>query len=159
MSTFSREVGVSQAVAQLARLVDLASIRTVDFGARVFENAPSTIQEMHVEIDSQVRAGSLPTGFLVEGQFKVTARTLADEPKEFLELTYRVGAIYQVQAQDRPPDEVLHAFAQTNGMVHLWPYFRAYVQQACAQLAVPTITLPPFRVVSKDVTPEASMVD
>jgi preprotein translocase subunit SecB len=143
MSTFSKET--TQAIADLARLVSLVDIRTVEFGARLFAHAPETIQAMHAEIDSQVRAGTLEKGFLVEGQFKVTARTRSEEPQNFLELNYRVGAIYQVEPQFMPSAEVLHAFAESNGMVHLWPYVRAYVQQACAQLAIPVIVLPLFR--------------
>ncbi|ATB29862.1 hypothetical protein [Melittangium boletus] len=152
MSTFSKEV--SQAVADLARLVRLADIRTVEFGARLFAQAPETIQEMHAEIDSQVRSATLDNGFLVEGQFKVTARTLSEEPQNFLELNYRVGAIYQVAPSSMPSAEVLSAFAESNGMVHLWPYVRAYVQQACAQLAIPVIVLPPFRVLSVHAEPD-----
>lgn len=145
MSTFSNEVSLS--VMELARVVDLVNIRTVEFSARLSSEAPESIQELHAEIESQVRSGVLASGFIVEGQFKVTAKTMTGEPREFLELNYRVGAVYQVDSKPLPSTEVLNAFAASNGMVHLWPYVRAYVQQACAQLAVPVIVLPPFRVV------------
>lgn len=154
MSKLTQEV--QQAVLELARLVDLSNIRTVGFSARLFEQSPATTQEMRVEVDSQVQPGILTGGFIVEGEFKVTARSIAEEPKDFLELSYRVGAVYRLPSASVPPMEVLSAFAETNGMVHLWPYVRAYVQQACAQLAVAAIILPPFRVVPKEATAETS---
>jgi preprotein translocase subunit SecB len=146
MSTFSKEI--QQAVAELARLVSLVDIRTVEFGAKLIAQAPETVQSMHAEVDSQVRSGTLEKGFLVEGQFNVTAKSRSEEHQNFLELNYRVGAIYQVEPQLVPSAEVLRAFAELNGMVHLWPYVRTYVQQTCAQLAIPVIILPPFRVLS-----------
>ena len=152
MSTLSNEM--LQAVADLARRVNLADIRTVEFGARLVAQAPETIQELHAEIDSQVRSAAMDDGFLVEGQFQVKARTQSENPRDFLELNYRVGAVYQVEPEFMPSTEVLRAFAESNGMLHLWPYVRAYVQQACAQLAVPVIVLPPFRVVSAPAEPE-----
>ncbi|WP_309891702.1 hypothetical protein [Archangium sp.] len=152
MSLLTKEV--QQAVFALARVVELTNVRVVAFGARLLEQAPATTQEVHIEVDSQVQPGVLPEGFVVEGQFKLTARTTFEEAKDFLELNYRVGAVYRLPSAPLPPIDVLRAFAETNGMVHLWPYVRAYVQQTCAQLGVPIITLPPFRIVSKEAAPE-----
>lgn len=152
MSLLTKEI--QHAVSELARVVELTNVRVVEFGGRLLEQAPATTQEMHVEVDSQVQPGILPGGFVVEGQFNLTARPTAEESKDFLELKYRVGAVYRVPSEPLPPIDVLRAFAETNGMVHLWPYVRAYVQQTCAQLGVPIITLPPFRIVSKEAAPE-----
>jgi preprotein translocase subunit SecB len=152
MSPLTKDI--QQAVFDLARVVELTNVRVVEFGARLLEQAPATTQEVHVEVDSQVRPGVLSEGFVVEGQFKLKARTTAEGTKDFLELNYRVGAVYRLPSESLPPINVLKAFAETNGMVHLWPYVRAYVQQTCAQLGVPIITLPPFRVVPKEAAPE-----
>jgi preprotein translocase subunit SecB len=145
---------LTKEVLALARVVELTNVRVVEFGARLLEQAPATTQEVHVEVDSQVQPGILPGGFLVEGQFKLKAGVRAEEAKDFLELNYRVGAVYRLPSEPLPPIDVLRAFAETNGMVHLWPYVRAYVQQTCAQLGVPIITLPPFRIVPKEAAPE-----
>jgi hypothetical protein len=136
---------LQQSVLELARSADLKNIRVVEFMARLMDQPPG--DSPVASVSSEVRTAELPGGFLVEGAFTLEAGPESSEGGgSFLELRYRVGAVYELRAEALPPTEVLEAFAKTNGMIHLWPYFRAYVQQACAQLAIMPIVLPPFRI-------------
>lgn len=83
--------------------------------------------------------------FVTEGRFVVKARAKVEGSTPFAELELRMGAVYR-HGSPLPAPEVLEAFAKTNSMVHLWPYLRAFVQQSSAQLGLPPIMLPPFRV-------------
>ncbi|HYO65106.1 MAG TPA: hypothetical protein VEU33_03405 [Archangium sp.] len=135
---------MQQAVFALARAVDLVDIRTVGFSAKTLEPAREG-QQLAVAVEPEVKTAQLPDGFVVEARFTLKARAGSEAGHEFLEMFYHVGAVYRL-ASALPPVEVLGAFAETNGMIHLWPYFRAYVQQTCAQLGLPPIILPPFRI-------------
>lgn len=136
---------IQQAVLELARSADLKNIRVVEFTARLMEQPPD--DSPVASVSSKVRTAELPGGFVVEGAFTLEAGPESGEGGgSFLELKYRVGAVYELRGEALPTAEVLDAFAETNGMIHLWPYFRAYVQQACAQLAIMPIVLPPFRI-------------
>lgn len=136
---------IQQAVLELARSADLKNIRVVEFMARLMDQPPG--DSPFSSVSSEVRTAELPGGFLVEGAFTLEAGPESGEASgSFLEMKYRVGAVYELRTEQLPTVEVLEAFAKTNGMIHLWPYFRAYVQQACAQLAIMPIVLPPFRI-------------
>ena len=141
-----------RAIHDLARAVDLTNIRTVEFSAQLLEQPPE-IQPVALAVNSDLKTGQVPGGFVVEARFSLKARTGAEGGHDFLELLYRVGAVYSF-AGTLPPDEVLGAFAETNGMIHLWPYFRAYVQQTCAQLGIAPIILSPFRLAPARTEPQ-----
>lgn len=138
---------IQHSVSALARTVDLTNIRTVEFSAQLLDQ-PAEGQPLTVEVDSDVKTGLVPGGFVVEARLTLSARASQEGSPAFLEVLYRVGAVYRL-AGELPAPEVLGLFAETNGMIHLWPYFRAYVQQACAQLGIPPIILAPFRIADR----------
>lgn len=88
--------------------------------------------------------------FFVRGDFILSVRedTGADKQEEaFLQLRYTVLGRYVVpEGFAHPLDEpLLKQFAETNAIVHLWPYLRAYVSSACGQLGLPALTIPVLR--------------
>jgi hypothetical protein len=136
---------LKQALLALSQGMELVNIRTVEFAARLLEQ-PDERHAVSIAVDSEMNAVPAPGGFVVEARFTLKARPATEGARDFAELLYRVGAVYR--APGAPPStEVLEAFARTHGMIHLWPYFRAYVQQACAQLGLRPIILHPFRLV------------
>jgi hypothetical protein len=55
------------------------------------------------------------------------------------------------------PDEQVHQFIATSGLLHAWPYLREFVQSACSRLMVPNLALPLLRVEGiKDVVQQHS---
>ncbi|MBF5044750.1 hypothetical protein FGE12_20280 [Aggregicoccus sp. 17bor-14] len=145
MSALSPEV--QKQVIALARNVSLRDVRVVSFRAeRVGVPAPGP-EAAALSVDSQVAHAPLPPhGFVIEMRFRVEARAREAAGEPFALFEYRVGAIYGLNGE-LPTAAVLDAFGRTNGMVHLWPYLRAYIQQASAQLSLPALVLPPYRVV------------
>ena len=53
---------------------------------------------------------------------------------------------YEVPSRQNFEDKNLHAFAATNGVFNVWPYWREYVQSTTTRMGLPPITLPVFRV-------------
>jgi hypothetical protein len=144
---------LKQALLALSQGLELVNIRTVEFAARLLEQ-PDERVPVSIAVDSDMNTMQAPGGFVVEARFTLKARPSTEGSRDFVELLYRVGAVYRAPGAP-PPVEVLEAFARTHGMIHLWPYFRAYVQQACAQLGVRPIILHPFRLGSAAPPPES----
>lgn len=136
---------LDKALRDAARCVELIDVQTAAFSAKLLERVSSREKPV-VAIEIEVVPVTIAEDrFVTEGLFSLKARSSAAGAEPFLELKLRMGAIYR-HPSPLPPFEVLEAFAKTNSMVHLWPYFRAFVQQSAAQLAVAPIVLAPFRV-------------
>lgn len=142
MTTLDEET--TRGVAQLARESDLQHIRTLEFAAKLISPPPPASEQIHLDLSANVEVAPSNGGFATEGRFEVKAGS-GPERKLFVELSVRIGAAYRY-SESLPAQEVLEGFAKTNGLIHLWPYFRAYVQQSCGQLAIPPIIIPPFRI-------------
>lgn len=134
-------------LAQLAAAVEIIEVRPVAFLARLMRDAPSAETPLSLGFNNEIAAMEEGEGrFVVRADFKLTAHPESDAKAEFLKLRYTIIGRYQVPAEYPLEGEVLDYFAETNGMVHLWPYLRAFVSNSCAQMGVMPITLPPFRV-------------
>lgn len=134
-------------LAQLAAVVELVEVRPVGFLARLLRRAPEPGTPVALGLNNEltaVREGE--RGFVVRADFRVTAHPEADTSPVFLKIRYTIISRYRLPSEHPLAQEVLDLFAKTNGMVHLWPYLRAFVSNSCAQLGMMPITLPPFRV-------------
>lgn len=49
---------------------------------------------------------------------------------------------YGVHSTEGLGKEHLAAFGELNGVYHIWPYWREYVQSTCARMGFPTLTMP-----------------
>ncbi len=132
-----------EAVARLARLITIRDCRPLAFSAQLEADVPPPTARIHVSVHPRVSAVANDGGFSVLGTFMVGL--VKEGPERFAKFRYRVVTEYSVEGA-LPAPRVLQAFAETNGMVHLWPYLRAFVQGACGQLGVPPIQLPIFRI-------------
>jgi preprotein translocase subunit SecB len=133
--------------AELAAAVELLEVRPVGFLAQVVGAIPPPGMSFAVDIKSQLTAKQESEGqFEVGAEFALDAHLEADLKEEFLKLRYTIISRYRVPPEYSLEQDVLDFFAKTNGMVHLWPYLRAFVANSCAQMGIATITLPPFRV-------------
>lgn len=54
-------------------------------------------------------------------------------------LTYRAESLKDLTR------EHFESFAQMNGVLHAWPYWREYVQQMCNRMCLPTLIMPALR--------------
>ena len=72
-----------------------------------------------------------------EGDLPVIATVSARMYSQYVEVRSR-----EVAAIDA---DVLKEFGTVNGLYHVWPYWREYVQSTMARLKLPAITIPMFR--------------
>jgi preprotein translocase subunit SecB len=63
-----------------------------------------------------------------------------------LEITLTMEAVYTIPSEITPSSKQIKAFASTNGMLNVWPYWREFVQSITNRAGLPPLTLPLFRV-------------
>lgn len=62
-----------------------------------------------------------------------------EEPEVLLEIAGNFSANYLID-QDAPPSkEAILVFVEQNGLLHVWPYWREYVQSSCSRIGIPPI--------------------
>lgn len=71
---------------------------------------------------------------------------LGEPAKKVVEIGLRLRASYRL-----PPDLTvlpgeIKAFAMSNGMLNVWPYWREFVQSITSRAGLPPLTVPLFRV-------------
>lgn len=138
---------LAERFAELTAVVELLEVRPVGFLARLVGTIPPPETHVAVDIESKLTAKLEGEGlFEVNADFGLGAHLEADPKEELLKIRYTIISRYRVPPEHPLEQEVLDFFARTNGMVHLWPYLRAFVANSCAQMGIIPITLPPFRV-------------
>ncbi len=131
---------------RISGLVELSDVRTIEFAALLQGEAPAAVDSAQGALAVTLTINSEPTQFQVLGNFRVKVHEPSKSVKEaFLTAHFSVVAYYGVPEGFSATEEELRSFAQLSSMIHLWPYFRAFVQQACGQLSIPSIVIPVFR--------------
>lgn len=142
------------AVLALARRAELLEFLPTGTLARRTAGVVSPPPGAMLDLDIDTRVGvvrELQERFVVLAVVSLWARTNGGDKRPFARFLYRVNVRYS-NAGDAS-DEGLLAFAQTNGMVHLWPYARAFIQSAATSMGLVPITLPFFRVAAPNGKP------
>lgn len=138
-------------VAQNSNLVsiNLFSIRA-EFpeDAQIDEDAELELANEHrVEHVLTPETPEEPAKLIVSLHFSVRIKPVSAEDAAFFELLATFHAHYVMNRG--MPDEAradLDAFAQTNAVVHTWPYFRELVQSTIWRCGLPPFPLPLFRI-------------
>lgn len=129
----------------LCTAASLTDVRTVLMHAQLAAMPSEGAVELHLAIDVQLKHHHIENGFVVTGDFCAHAQAPGGDG-DLVRLSFGIVATYVLDKAAPPPsEEQVKTFAEYNSMIHLWPYFRAFVQQSCAQLGLPTLILPPFR--------------
>ncbi|GEL75160.1 hypothetical protein [Myxococcus virescens] len=103
-------------------------------------------QDLNIVVQTARQPSSPKSEFASIFRFDFAVRSRVDPQAVFVRVKYHVIAVYSmVDGADFTDDEI-QLYSQTNGMVHVWPYLRAFIQSSCAQLGIPVVTLPPFRI-------------
>jgi preprotein translocase subunit SecB len=140
------EPGAIEAVRRVARECELYDLRILGLTAKLLEEAPSVGTRLDAALDIGLNVQTNPEDFRVVGQFNLRVHDAErDDRQSFFSAGFKVVGYYRFTAGCSATEEELREFARLNGMLHLWPYFRTFVQQTCGQLSIPPIVLPPFR--------------
>ena len=143
MSKLAEKVRVLAKAVELLEISPTGTLSRLDISTGV----PSRDEQLDLELGTKLgTVRTSATEFAVIAAFTLRVKT-KEGAKPVARFVYRCLAKYRGGATD-DDDDVLLEFAKSNGMIHLWPYARAFVQAASAQLGLVPILLPVFRVVS-----------
>ena len=70
-------------------------------------------------------------------------------PKESLVIQGTFGLVYSVREEASFSDEQVDAFAKTNAIYNIWPYWREFVQSMSARMNLPPLIIPVFHLFGK----------
>lgn len=141
-----RKNAAFEAVARLAQSVDLTDVRPIAFSARLISDPPLRGSRFTVDVRPRLTWQRSNNAFSLIAHFRLRARIEGERDRAFAQASYRVVAHYRWEDGADPSEETLRDFAGTNGMLNLWPYFRAFVTNSWAQLGLEPFVLPVFRV-------------
>jgi preprotein translocase subunit SecB len=137
---------MTPAVLRISNGSELYDVRTIGTSARLQTDAPELGVPLTAGLAINLNCQLSEQEFRVIGKFALKAHEESrTEKQSFFSATLRIVAYYRMHSGLQVNQEELQAFASSNGMIHLWPYFRAFIQQTCGQFSIPPIVLPPFR--------------
>lgn len=136
---------LQQQVLELAKRAELRALTPTGMVARLRagEPLPASGEQFDLHIDIATGMIRTPGGFVGVATISVHAQR-KEAKRAFARFAYRVNVQYA--AQGELADETMQAFVQTNGLVHVWPYARAWMQSASVAMGMAPVLLPFYRV-------------
>ena len=133
---------------RLISCAHLQSIRVVKLALSTDLTDESSAEEVDISTtgksDGRVVQGGMVLLFDLRVRGKSGERTVID-------LGGRIEARYEIPNIEEPTLAQIRAFAKSNGMLNIWPYWRECVQSTVLRAGLPPLTLPLFRVVHEQV--------
>ena len=130
--------------------VELESVRLSEVSANSLVRSVGDVAPVNMEIKwGALFAERCEGGFYVSAPMDVDVRSQKAPNKTVLLIRLRFELKYQLDPTVVASDDGLRAFAAVNGSFNAWPYCRAFVQSLSAQMDVPPLTIPVFRVNEK----------
>lgn len=128
---------------RLIACAQLQSIRFVKFalGLNLLEGSSAEEVELFTSEKSTGRLSA--SGMTLTFDLRVRGKS---GERYVMDINGRIEALYDLPNSEPPTDRQMKAFAKTNGMLNIWPYWREYVQSATLRAGLPPLTLPLFRV-------------
>jgi hypothetical protein len=138
-------------LATFAQSVVLVELRPTGFEAKLDAEWPSEQDAPQITVNVSHELGVLlgpeqeSAPFRVDGDFKCVVHRPSAPRDTYAHFAWSARAVYLVPGAKslQGQEELVSQYANVNTMVHLWPYFRAFVQTSCAQLLIRPIVLPP----------------
>ncbi|MBZ4395349.1 hypothetical protein [Myxococcus sp. AS-1-15] len=135
---------------KLAGSCAIRELRQTHLEAKVVRSPTAAEKEVVPEVEVALQIARNPTTpkseFATIFRFGVSLSPESQPAEALVRMQYHAVLVYSVGEEMGFSDEDLRLFGQTNAMVHVWPYLRAFVQNSCAQIGAPIVSLPIFRV-------------
>jgi preprotein translocase subunit SecB len=130
-------------VRRLIACAQLQSIRFVKFALSLDLQEGSSAEEVELSTSAKSTGRLSASGMTLIFDLRVRGKS---RERYVIDIVGRIEAAYNLPDSEPPTDQQMKAFAKTNGMLNIWPYWREYVQSATLRAGLPPLTLPLFRV-------------
>jgi hypothetical protein len=128
----------------LIACAQLQSIRFVKFSLTLNLQDGQSAEQVDLSTSGKQTGRPFETGMLLTFDLRVKGKS---GNLLVIDISGRVEARYDLPDHESLTPQQVQAFAKTNGMLNIWPYWREYVQSATLRAGLPPLTLPLFRVV------------
>jgi len=138
-------VDISKA-ARLMKVVELKGVRLV---AADMKSGTLPVEDIaEATADFNFGGGAIPSSvsdkLLLHPVLEVIVRpTDSTDPIVTIHATFELH--YSIPAETAPSQEELTAFAASNAIFNVWPYWREFIQATCIRMGHPPLLLPVFR--------------
>jgi preprotein translocase subunit SecB len=115
------------------------------------DNEKPLSESNRVSLSLKVRSdGKRISATTVELTFDFTLIGDVGEPaSRAVDISLRLNASYRIPAEVATEPSDIKAFARSNGMLNVWPYWREFVQSTTSRAGLPPLTVPLFRLHQK----------
>lgn len=137
----------ARAFSDLIRTVNIQSIRLLALNTQTAPTIPPfQSNDAQIRINWRHRVGEVEgTQFIVHAEIEASVVPSKDSKEAFFSLVAAYELVYAVSSGFRASKTVLDAFAGTNGIFNVWPYWRELVQSVSVRMQLPPVLLPVFR--------------
>ncbi len=135
--------------ARVVSSVRICGIRLVETDARCRIRSPKEVSEdaeIMIRHSAQIGERPAPDTFYVRARIevKIAASGASAEPHLAVSAVFEIK--YRVPQGARFSAHELEAFADTNAIFNVWPFWREYIQSVTGRMDLPAVVLPLFRV-------------
>jgi preprotein translocase subunit SecB len=135
-----------ETVRELIVRAELQSVRLAKCKVSTKPRAAAS-DESHVAFALTTKAEGRRDGEKLRCEFSFALNATHENPdSKPMEILLTLEATYKVPIEITFSAKQVKAFATTNGMLNVWPYWREFVQSVTSRAGLPPLTLPLFRV-------------
>ena len=130
----------------ISNQINIISVRLIKCNCFQCPSAGMGKHSLEIDCNTEVQVNEKKGDILVFPTFKLQAFSPEGKKKEpdlIIEATFIL--IYKAKTLEGLKQENFKAFADTNGIYNVWPYWREFVQNTVVRMSLPPLTIPVFR--------------
>ena len=140
---------IEQLKSQLRAFVNAAELDDVRLlGGMFYQNlrGGDLPDHLHTAIEAEGRLNEEHKSLFISAEIKLYGTYEGQEGDDTgVEITAQYGAHYTVDSRINLPEKFVKFFARTVSMLHIWPYWREYVQSTTGRMGLPPLTVPLYK--------------
>jgi len=134
-------------VAQITPHVEIEDVRLLRMSARVYTNGLAEAgKKVRLRLSSKSRCKQIGTKLSAEVRFALIGVQEQDVTKKVVDLSALLEISYRLTKEVELTPKQLSAFGKLNVLYNAWPYWREFVQNTVARMALPPLVVPVFRI-------------
>jgi hypothetical protein len=135
-------------LARIGSAVQIDNVRLSEGQFRSFADPSSVAEELAAKSSHDAFVTRDPgddARFLISVRFQLQIRETTGEEELQAEISAAFDLSYRLPTEDPFSAEEIEGFGQLHAVFNAWPYWREFVQTSLSRMALPSLTLPLYR--------------
>jgi hypothetical protein len=142
-----KEVSQLKLAAQVSKHVQIEDVRLIQMSGRVYPQPSEAVGgTAHLEQTHKAKFRRTGADLSIEVHFDLRGVHKDGDDKKIFSLRAAFELTYRLDKEVLLSHAELLAFSHVNGLFNAWPYWREFVQNTAARMALPGLVVPVFRV-------------